>query len=101
MRKYLSAILVLTLGLLAACDLGGTTPTPAAPTTPRATYDFRNSAQGWEAGFADYPPPDAASYELDSGIRPLPAGVEPPGTGYYLAGHNRSDDLFMFLKRKL
>jgi hypothetical protein len=34
-------------------------------------------------------------------MRALPAGVEPTGNGYYIAGNNHSDDLFMFLKRKL
>jgi hypothetical protein len=103
MKKHLSPALLLPLALLlAACDAGGAaTPTPAAPATPRASYDFRNGAQGWEAGFADYPPQDKEIYELDSGIRDLPAGATPAGTGYLLAGHNRSDDLFMFLKRKI
>ncbi|MBU2224761.1 MAG: hypothetical protein KKB00_12055, partial [Gammaproteobacteria bacterium] len=39
------------------------------------------------------------SFELDSGIKNLPVGFA--GTGYMLTGHNRSDDLFMFLKRKI
>ncbi len=35
---------------------------------------------------------------MDSGHRPLPEGLE--GTGIYIQGHNRSDDLFMYLKRR-
>jgi hypothetical protein len=65
------------------------------------SYDFRNGAQGWEAGFADYPPGAEQSYQLESGIRDLPPGAEPKGAGFYIAGNNHSDDLFMFLKRKL
>jgi hypothetical protein len=99
MKKYPLAALVLALSLLpAACDIGAG---PAAPAAPKVSYDFRNGAQGWEAGFADYPPRDEAIYELQSGVRDLPREVEPAGTGYFLAGHNRSDDLFMFLKHKL
>ncbi len=63
------------------------------------SYNFQQGAQNWTAGFSDYPTNDAAIYELDSGIRNLPAGFQ--GSGYMLSGHNRSDDLFMFLKRKI
>ena len=42
---------------------------------------------------------DPSIYELDSGHRPLPAGLE--GHGLYIQGHNRSDDLFMFFKRQV
>ena len=51
-------------------------------------------------GFADLPadaPQDL--YELDGGHRPLPEGLD--GSGIYVQGHNRSDDLFMFLKRQV
>ncbi|WP_337879289.1 hypothetical protein [Rheinheimera sp.] len=62
-------------------------------------YDFRQGASGWTAGFSDYPADNSASYQLESGIRTLPAGFS--GTGYLLSGMNRSDDLFMFLKQRL
>lgn len=62
-------------------------------------YEFAQGAQSWQAGFSDYPSDNAAVYELDSGIKTLPAGFS--GSGYLLSGHNRSDDLFMFLKRKV
>lgn len=63
------------------------------------TYKFQHGAQNWTAGFSDYPTNDAAIYELESGIRNLPSGFQ--GTGFMLSGHNRSDDLFMFVKRKI
>lgn len=51
-------------------------------------------------GFADLPADhDQSIYELDHGHRPLPDGLE--GSGLYVQGHNRSDDLFMFLKRRV
>jgi hypothetical protein len=63
--------------------------------------DFRSGALGWTAGFADYGTyTDPDIMELDSGIRTLPSEVG-SGTGYMVTGHNRSDDLFMFLTRKL
>jgi hypothetical protein len=58
------------------------------------------NAQGWQAGFADYPVGEESFYELESGIRDLPAELG-AGKGFYLSGNNHSDDLFMFLKRKL
>jgi hypothetical protein len=55
---------------------------------------------GWLAGWADYPPGQESLFELASGIRDLPAELG-GGKGYYISGNNHSDDLFMFLKRKL
>ena len=64
------------------------------------TYSFENGEQGWLTGFADLPANfELSAFELDSGHRPLPAGLD--GSGMYLQGHNRSDDLFMFLKRQV
>ena len=63
-------------------------------------FDFEDGAQGWIAGFADLPVDyNQEIYELDSGHRQLPPGLT--GSGMYLHGHNRSDDLFMFLKRQV
>ena len=38
---------------------------------------------------------------LEAEIRPLPPELGVNGAGYYLQGMNHSDDLFMFLKRRL
>lgn len=78
-----------------------------SPSTPpvsgvRVVDDFRFGTHGWTADFCDYStaihPP---ILELDSGLRPLPPELGVPGTGFMIAGHNRSDDLFMFLTKKL
>src|SRR5687767_8344522 len=53
--------------------------------------DFRLGALGWTAAFSDYSPVSAPVMELDSGIRPLPAELGTPGTGFFITGHNRSD----------
>ena len=64
------------------------------------SFSFEGGAEGWTAGFADLPVDfDPSIYELDSGHRPLPAGLE--GHGLYIQGHNRSADLFMFFKRQV
>jgi hypothetical protein len=96
-----SSVALLIVPLLAACGAGAT-PIPQTPVTdPKVSFDFRNGAQGWNAGFADYPPGQEQSFQLESGVRDLPPGIEPGGTGFYIAGNNHSDDLFMFLKRKI
>jgi len=66
----------------------------------RASFDFREGALGWEAGFADYSPSNG-DLRLEVGLRPLPPELAVDGTGFYIQGVNRSDDLFMFLKRRL
>ena len=63
-------------------------------------FTFQSDAEGWMAGFADLPANfEPLIYELDSGHRPLPGGLA--GNGLYIQGHNRSDDLFMFFKRRI
>lgn len=62
-------------------------------------YDFRDGAQLWQGGFADYPSQDAPNYQLEQGIRAMPSGFV--GSGYLLKGNNHSDDLFMFVQRKI
>jgi len=73
------------------------------PVTISKSFDFRNGALGWQGGFADYPPDTDKNgfYQLTSEIRTLPPEVNPSGTGFFIQGNNHSDDLFMFLKRRL
>ena len=67
---------------------------------PEAGFDFEDDAEGWTVGFADLPVRfNRSTFELDYGHRPLPDGLG--GSGIYIQGHNRSDDLFMFLKRQV
>ena len=64
------------------------------------TYTFDEDEEGWTTGFADLPAErDDTIYELDSEWRELPDDLD--GYGIYMQGHNRSDDLFMFLKREV
>ena len=63
-------------------------------------FTFENDDESWITGFADLPADfDPETFELDSGFRQLPEGLE--GNGVFLQGHNRSDDLFMFLKKQV
>lgn len=78
--------------LLSGCEID-------TGTEPEYYYDFRQGSEQWQAGFADYPSDNAEIYQLDSGIRNNPTGFT--GQGFYLQGMNRSDDLFMYIKRKI
>ena len=88
--------------LLLAC-LSGVSCTSTdenAPSEIRLSFWFEDDAEGWTAGFADLPVDfDPSIYELESGHRGLPDGLE--GNGLYIQGHNRSDDLFMFFKKQV
>jgi len=91
-------IVLLTPVTFATIALAQGTPSPVS-----VSFDFRNGSLGWEAGFADYPPATDKNdlYELRAELRKLPPELGVNGTGFYMQGVNRSDDLFMFLKRRL
>lgn len=66
------------------------------------SFDFSQSEEGWKADFTDLPANDEDStfYELKYGYTNLPSNL---GTrkAIMLSGNNHSDDLFMFIKRKV
>lgn len=70
------------------------------------TYKFDTNDEGWIAGYSDYPADLSAGdslylYEMSYGYSPLPEKIMPEQSGFRLRGHNRSDDLFMFIKKKI
>lgn len=71
-----------------------------------AEYDYvfyfkEPEASLWTADFADLPVGEEDSYALEFGPSQVPkeTGYEKPA--YKLSGHNYSDDLFLFLARKI
>ena len=99
-----------TTPVLTAAPNPTATPGPTAAPTPTTipesemgenefTFEFTSDSEGRVVGFADLPVNyDQSIYELGHDHRPLPDGLE---GGIYVQGHNRSDDLFMFLKRRV
>ncbi len=66
------------------------------------SYRFDEDAEGWTGDFTDLPvdyEPDL--YELEFGHAPLPEELREYGSGLRISGMNRSDDLFMYVKRGL
>jgi hypothetical protein len=91
-----------TFIFFAIATSGATTSAQTSGTPLQFNFDFRNGSQGWQADFADYSTrTNIETFEFQSGMRSLPPEIDANGTGFYIQGHNRSDDLFMFLKRRL
>jgi hypothetical protein len=64
------------------------------------SYEFSNSEEGWDGDFADYPEDDSIFYQLKFKRDTVP-GTNGNRKGLMLSGNNHSDDLFMFLRKKL
>lgn len=65
------------------------------------TFDFAQDNQGWSGDFADYPVGDSVFYELEFIRTTLPAPLDTDKFALKISGNNHSDDLFMFIKRKI
>lgn len=64
-------------------------------------YDFDEDMEGWVGDFADLPEDGQEIYDLEISHSPLPEEIEPSSGSIKVQGHNRSDDLFMFLKKQI
>src|SRR5678815_2822459 len=98
--RLLMRVTIVGLGLVLynPATLAQGTPAPVS-----ISFDFRDGSLGWEAGFADYPPDTDKNdlYGLRAEIRSLPPELGVIGNGFYIQGVSRSDDLFIFIKRRL
>jgi len=70
----------------------------SGPDTFEVDVDFARGPQGFVAGFADYPPSNEPIYGLEADYRALPEPLDATRSALYIAGTNRSDDLFMYYK---
>jgi hypothetical protein len=94
MRKNLLFAVVIVVGVIICLVVAGIS------SSIRLEFDFGQGAQGWQAGFAEYSP-QMQDMMLEAGTRTLPSELGINATGYYVQGTNHSDDLFMFLTRRL
>ena len=99
--------LCLALGLVVAlsgCDQTVAEfpgPVPVGPQPVEQIFRFADGADGWVGDFADLPADATAEfYELAFEHRKIPPETQRGGMTLFLAGHNHSDDLFMFVKRQ-
>jgi hypothetical protein len=76
---------------------------PAASSALVITSNFAQGSDAWLPVFTDYNL-TVSGFEFLAEVRPLPESVQVPHPfrqAYYLQSHNRSDDVFMFLKKVL
>jgi len=64
-------------------------------------FDFANNLEGWRGDFADYPADNPDFYELVFEHSTLPSPLDQKSGAIKQSGNNHSDDLFMFVKRKI
>jgi hypothetical protein len=91
-------ILLSVVFLLSSCNDDDTNVNPDTS----FTYSFEQSTEGWGAGFSDYPKDwDKNRLEFEFEYETLPAEVNKAGKALRVSGRNISDDLFLFVKKKL
>lgn len=95
--KYLIAVILISLG---GCDLSGN---ENGILVFSETFDFSVSQDNWKVDFTDFPSgeQDSAFYELKFAYTNLPANLGTNKKAMMLSGKNHSDDLFMFMKKKI
>ncbi|GMK44754.1 hypothetical protein PghCCS26_18820 [Paenibacillus glycanilyticus] len=70
------------------------------PASLDSNYSFAKDTEGWKGGFADMPTNyNKEIYELDFVRSLIPVPNNTSNYGLKLSGHNRSDDLFMYLSK--
>lgn len=88
---------VAMLSALAACG-GGGTEVDNRPKTASMLIDFnKDGVTGWNGSSSDYSP-ETAPTNVVFEERTLAAPLT--GKGYFIGGTNRSDDLFLFVKKQ-
>jgi hypothetical protein len=99
----LPAVSVL-LALAAASEVGAAARSCRGSDPDRLDFRFCADSGGWVGGFADLPAAerDGDLYRLSFRRAKLPDGTTArPLRGLRLSGDNRSDDLFMYVKRQI
>lgn len=97
MKKWILFSALSLAGLMSACnDDDSLNPVFISDSA------FETGTDGWVAEFAEYETvTDSTTLELAAGRSRLPTGLDTSKYAYRIQGHNRSDDMFMYLKKKL
>ncbi|MFC4209751.1 hypothetical protein ACFOWA_01075 [Pedobacter lithocola] len=66
-----------------------------------ANDNFNDGTNGWTVDFVDYPIGKEEAWEIKSSVLSLPSPLDTLKKGYMLSGINHSDDLYMFIKKKV
>lgn len=96
MRLFNKSLLYFTFSLIWILS---TSNAEAKPT--HFHFDFSTGNQNWQGDFTDYPIGQETFYELAWGWDNLPTPLDSLSKGIFLSGNNHSDDLFMFIRRRV
>ena len=89
--------LVLAFGMFSCDDQDGMIRSGAV-----ITSDFERDSEDWTGALAEYgKATDTSTIEFRFSRAALPAPLDTKKNGLMLQSHNRSDDMFMFLKKKV
>ena len=88
------------VGLLAAAGMACSND-DEKPEPVTFAFTFNSGAEGWTGDFADYPVGEEDFYELLFEHDSLPTPLDENDGALKMSGNNHSDDLFMFVKRKV
>lgn len=98
MRNYFSTLFFALLIFNVGCSEDDNVPVKK---TMSLAYEFASDKEGWTEGFADYPQGEESFYELSYTYANLPDELDTSQGSLKISGNNHSDDLFMFIKRKI
>lgn len=98
MKNNLKLVVLLAL-VISSCSNDDDSSAEAKPI--ELNFDFKTDLEGWQGDFADYPVGEETFYELDVAHSKLPEPLDQNQNTIKQVGNNHSDDLFMFLKRKV
>jgi hypothetical protein len=98
MYKLNLFLLVLNIAFVTGCK-----KTENASPSTQVNFTFQTDNEGWVGDFADYPNENNVDifYALDFLHSSLPAPLNTTDGALKQSGNNHSDDLFMFVKKKI
>ncbi|HEX8465439.1 MAG TPA: hypothetical protein VF627_12555, partial [Abditibacterium sp.] len=100
-RRYAAWGILIALSLC-GCSGGGSGPTTTTPTGPTQLFDFNAGTLGWTSDASDLPANyDNQSFEISFSRAQLPAPLDTSKKALRLTSHNRSDDLWQFVRRRV
>ena len=103
LKKSLPCIVLVVLGTLLSCSSDDNAKSPSNNFKDfELNFDFnKDGISGWIDGYADLPKNGLNAINHKFELKNLPNPLNQSQKAVYQYGHNRSDDLFMYMKRKI
>ena len=94
-------LLVFAATVFLGCSGDSNPSSPGGEESLDFEFTFAASDEGFSGGFSDYPEEIEANMDLVFQHTDLPEAFAPGRKGLKIAGSNSSDDLFMYIKKRL